>query len=416
MKIASIDISNYCGIRDLHLDFEPRTNILIGVNGAGKSSVMRCIAILMSWFTKRLVSPNLNGQHFDKLDISNRSNETKNAITVSRGNLGNFSWALAKVRRGKERESSSDLQQLKELVEQVRNGANRPLFVYYPTNRSVLDIPLRIRKKHEFDWLSAYDNRPESGVNFRIFFEWYRTQQEIENSDKVDSSGPKTDYEDPLLKAVRNAIYHFLPGYQDLRIRFNPLRMVVSRKSDSQELDIRQLSDGEKCLLALVGDLARRLALLNPNLDDGRKGAGIVLIDEIELHLHPQWQRSMIGNLEQAFPGCQFILATHSPLILSEARNAKILEMNFTPEGVTAPRRDYLYGADCNRILEETMGTSERPVEVKEILRRYFELIARNQWEDAALLRKELEDKIGKDEPELVKADVLLRRKEIIGR
>jgi predicted ATP-binding protein involved in virulence len=77
------------------------------------------------------------------------------------------------------------------------------------------------------------------------------------------------------------------------------------------------LSDGEKCLLAMVGDLARRLAIANPDYPDALQGEAIVLIDEIELHLHPSWQRNIIPALKRTFPKCQFIITTHSPQVLS---------------------------------------------------------------------------------------------------
>lgn len=81
-------------------------------------------------------------------------------------------------------------------------------------------------------------------------------------------------------------------------------------------LDVLQLSDGEKCTLALFGDIARRLAIANPSLDDPLQGDGVVLIDELELHMHTSWQRKVISMLKKTFPNIQFIITTHSPQIL----------------------------------------------------------------------------------------------------
>ena len=83
-------------------------------------------------------------------------------------------------------------------------------------------------------------------------------------------------------------------------------------------LDVLQLSDGEKCTLALFGDIARRLAIANPSLDDPLQGDGVVLIDELELHMHTSWQRKVISMLKKTFPNIQFIITTHSPQILGE--------------------------------------------------------------------------------------------------
>jgi predicted ATP-binding protein involved in virulence len=132
---------------------------------------------------------------------------------------------------------------------------------------------------------------------------------------------------------------------------------MVIRKGTST-LVIDQLSDGEKLLLALTADLARRLAIAYPNLGDPLKGEGIVLIDEIELHLHPAWQRRVLSSLQRTFPSCQFIVTTHSPQVLSEVPNdAVVLVKDFQFVRPAAPTA----GRDSNAILTEVMDTPERP-------------------------------------------------------
>ena len=122
---------------------------------------------------------------------------------------------------------------------------------------------------------------------------------------------------DPQYFAVLHALEIFMPGYSNLRIQRKPrMRMMINK--GKQQLDILQLSQGEKSLLALVGDIARRLAMMNPLLEDPLKGEGIILIDEIDLHLHPHWQRNIVRRLRETFPNCQFILTTHSPFFKSK--------------------------------------------------------------------------------------------------
>ena len=118
------------------------------------------------------------------------------------------------------------------------------------------------------------------------------------------------------LAAVRRALSRFLPEFSDWKIRRTPLRMEV--KKDGEALSVDQLSDGEKCMIALVGDLARRLVIANPEQEDPLLGNGIVLVDEIELHLHPEWQKSVLPRLLQTFPNVQFVVTTHSPLVLAQ--------------------------------------------------------------------------------------------------
>jgi predicted ATP-binding protein involved in virulence len=184
-----------------------------------------------------------------------------------------------------------------------------------------------------------------------------------------------------------------------------------------QELNIHQLSDGETGLLVLAADLARRLAIANPGLADPvQEGSGVVLIDEIELHLHPAWQRKVIPALTRTFQNCQFIVTTHSPQVISEVKPEGIYILERTDEGIVARRPESSYGRDTNRILEDLMNTPERPQEIKENLLELFRLIARGELDSARQLHQEIADKIGADEPELVGASVSIRRREILGR
>ncbi|MEW6499462.1 MAG: AAA family ATPase, partial [Cyanobacteriota bacterium] len=194
----------------------------------------------------------------------------------------------------------------------------------------------------------------------------------------------------------------------------SPLRMTVEKQG--QELIVNQLSDGEKCLLAMVGDLARRLALANPTLKNPLQGEGVVLIDEIELHLHPKWQREIIPALTRTFPNCQFIVTTHSPQVISEVKPNGIYILEATSEGVVAKRPESSFGRDSNRILEDLMGVSARPQEIKDELLELFRLIDKGDLDGARQLRQQIADQIGTDEPEFVRADVLMRRKEILNR
>ncbi|WP_421656485.1 AAA family ATPase [Leptothermofonsia sp. ETS-13] len=224
-------------------------------------------------------------------------------------------------------------------------------------------------------------------------------------------------YRDRQLEAVRTAIPQFLPGFSDLRVRRSPLRMTIQKQC--QELIINQLSDGEKCLLAMVGDIARRLAIANPGLENPLQGEGVVLIDEIELHLHPQWQRKIIPSLRSAFPNCQFIVTTHSPQIISHVEPESIYIiyiLEATPEGIKAFRPEYSLGRDSNTILEDLMGVPARPKEYQEKLQELFQLIEEGDLNAAREKAAQLSVEIGADEAELVGARAAIRRKEILGR
>ncbi|MFN5239735.1 MAG: AAA family ATPase, partial [Aphanizomenon sp.] len=283
------------------------------------------------------------------------------------------------------------------------------LIIYYPTNRAVIDINLEVPSKSEFKQIDAYDQALEGGkISFSSFFQWFRNREDIESETLRDFNY----YKDKELEAVRQAISSLIPNFNKLRIRRSPLRMTLQK--NGEELIVNQLSDGEKCLLAMVGDLARRLAIANPGLENPLDGFGVVLIDEIELHLHPKWQREIIPALTRTFPNCQFIVTTHSPQVISQIKPQGIYILEKTDTGIIAKRPESSYGRDSNQILEDLMDVPERPQEIKQELLKLFRLIDEGNLEAAKELRKELAEIIGEDEAQFVKADILIRRKGLL--
>ncbi|WP_392535385.1 AAA family ATPase [Nostoc sp. C117] len=294
---------------------------------------------------------------------------------------------------------------------ETNSQSNIHLVVYYPVNRAVIDMPLEISEGSSFKQVDAYNQALTGGrIDFKIFFEWFRNREDLENERRRDNP----HYRDKQLEAVRQSISSLIPEFLNLQVERSPLRMTVRKKGE--ELIVNQLSDGEKCLLAMVGDLARRLAIANPSLPDPLQGSGVVLIDEIELHLHPKWQREIIPALTRTFPNCQFIVTTHSPQVISQVKPEGIYILEKTDEGVVAKRPESSFGRDSNRILEDLMGVPARPQEIKDRLHELFRLIDEGNLDGARQLSQEIADIIGQDEPELVKASVSIRRKEILKR
>ncbi len=420
MRVKRLIINSFRGIGYLKLDFpETEPTVFIGINGVGKSSLLDCLALLLSHLIEGIQNPTNSGRDFSDQDSTNGLFSTDNEITISLDSR-EVTWSLIKFREGFEDfalHKQSNLTKLKELTREINHQwkadpkANIPLAVYYPVNRAVFDIPLEVLKEHPFKQIEAYDKAlTRIPIGFERFFQWFRLQEDAENELRLDNS----DYRDRQLEAVRQAIYLLLPGFSDLRIRRSIQKMIV--KKQGQWLQVNQLSDGEKCLLALTGDLATRLAIANPGLPAPLQGSGVVLIDEIELHLHPKWQREIIPALTRTFPNCQFIVTTHSPQVISEVKPESIYILEKTDDGIIARRPESSFGRDSNRILEDLMDTPARPQEIKESLLDLFRLIDQGNLDGARQLRQHLADQIGADEPEFVKADVLIRRKEILNR
>jgi len=222
-------------------------------------------------------------------------------------------------------------------------------------------------------------------------------------------------YQKTELRFVVDAIERFVPEYTNLRItRIPKAQMLVDKQDETLRLD--QLSDGEKSIIALVGDIARRLSIANPRSRNPLHERGIVLIDEIDLHLHPSWQRMVVTKLSEVFPNCQFIVSTHSPQVIShvQARCTYLLQ-NLKETGVVASQPEQSFGMNSDRILEDVMEVDARPRTIKDKLHQIFLLIQNNDLSKAKEGITELQHEVG-DFDELVKANVLIKRKELIGK
>jgi predicted ATP-binding protein involved in virulence len=450
MKIKQLKIQAFRGIDDLTLEFDHNApTVLLGINGAGKSSILNCLTSLLSIFPgmvrcfeqqdvvtmEQVRQLTLNPQFmmtqrftqlFDDQDIKFSHAQTKVTLTLDLDVDSEPLVISCQKRHGGSRLTFYDEIGLmsefifKRIYQPLMNLAEAEidLFVHYSVERAVSDIPLDTLPEEQLGWRFIYydvlDQKQSSlkrgYANFSSFFQWFRSREDLENERVRDDA----NYRDPQLEAVRTAIQVLQSNTSDLRIRRSPLRMTVIK--DQQELVISQLSDGEKCLIAMVGDLARRLAIANSHLDNPLTGAGIVLIDEIELHLHPQWQRGVIPKLTATFPNCQFIVTTHSPQVIADVKPENVYILESTPQGITACHPESSYGRDSNRILEDLMGVSERPEPIKAQLKTLFRLIDEGNLGAARQLQSQIEASIGESDPEFVKADILIRRKEVLGK
>jgi len=440
-RITQLKLEAFRGIGDLTLEFnQSGANVLIGVNGVGKSSILDCLALMLTWFVNRIrydpdthyvssssLFPNKPhlalGDTFDYRDLQNESTEVRCEMFTVVDNQ-DVQWTLKGIKQGNNlrHESSVELPserpyrrsrlrhnedahekgRLKSITDNLRYKLlqeqqliNIPIVIYYPINRAVLDIPLELLD-NQVPQISIYANSLTTSVNFKDFFQWFRTTEDLENEEIRDN----IDYRDRKLEAVRNAIAQFLPEFNNLRVRRSPLRMTIAKAG--QELIINQLSDGEKCLLAMAGDIARRLAIANPNLENPLHGSGVVLIDEIELHLHPSWERRIIDSLTNTFPHCQFIITTHSPQVVSHVQPEAVYVLERAEHGIIAYHPESSFGRESNRILVDLMGVDERPEQIKQDLLQLFRLIDAGDLDKARELRQQLAQEIGSGEPEFV--------------
>ena len=259
-----------------------------------------------------------------------------------------------------------------------------------------------------------------SPIKYRDLYKWKKESNKfVDEINKIVSNDAErlskaANSQGRELRFVTKTIEDFVPGYANLRVKRTPRPHMLVNK-DGIEFSLDQLSDGEKNLIALVGDIARRLSIANHFSRKPLEGEGIILIDEIDLHLHPSWQRLIIPQLTKTFPNCQFIITTHSPQVLSHVQPEDIFLLKNDRLGFSYSKATESFGQNSDRILEDLLGVDARPSEQKEMLHKLFSLIQNGELDSAKELVKTLIDLIG-DDPELVKANVLIKRREIIGK
>lgn len=388
MYVKRLALAHYRGFKDVDFSFSPGINIIFGENGAGKSATLEAVSMMLSWYVARLRSPRGAGKPFQEHQVFTQSSEARVEIDVIMESERRVSARLVKVQAGYENKSESDLSQVSEWAREIREKRNDnecvryPLMVFYGVNRAVLDIPLRIRTRPPLEPLDGYNKAFDGTCDFRSFFGWFREREDLENEIRTG----KYDYRDSALESVRLALSKFVPELNNIKIRRQHLAMLAEK--DGVKLNISQLSDGEKCLFALIGDIARRLAMLNMggnkenctiSVDEILQSEGIVLVDELDLHLHPLWQRRVIEQLPKVFPHVQFIVSTHSPDMISEVNAGCIFAVS--SHGVRRP--DMGRGFSSAEVLEHTMGAPLWPKEIDEQIKKVDVSIDDEDWEKA---------------------------------
>ena len=350
MKIASIRIENFRNIQFLDIKCGSRYNVFAGENGAGKSTVINATKILLSWLVARIRNPKGRGISIADKDITKGTNYCMLQIELSDGT----SWQLTKQKNSDRTKAQhyTLLQQMNVLANEIAEKADLqntecqvPIFAVYGVNRAVNEIPLRLKKKHRLSPLDVY-SQLDAESSFRTFFEWYREREDIDNA---NYRYEETFTPDIQLTTVKKAVESVLPNYHNLRVKRNPMSMTLNK--DGVEFDIKELSDGEKCYISLVADIARLLAMANPGLKNPLDGNGVVLIDEIDLHLHPQWQSQVLSSIVKVFPNCQFFFTTHSPFVVSNIRKEASCKMFLMQDGKPSEVDDNLYGQKVSDIL-----------------------------------------------------------------
>ena len=396
---TSLKLRNFKGIAELDIEFDESLTLLAGVNGAGKTSVIQAL-VASATHTRRLEPP-FDYPVFQLPESVARAGAGGTSIVL--GLSGDDRSPLQAVFSSRGRDLVFDGPQWWDLnsndelprgvlgdlkVNPVELTPPLPLVVYYEQNRVGSPSPDAHRPP-----VSSEDNRKTSlhttASSPGEFMAWFFEKEADEGRETRDRQDLK--YEDPELAAIRGLLRR-LDGFTAIRSRKPPDRSerTLLLEKEGVEVPFDSLSGGEQAFLLLAADLARRLMLESPNIPVA-EAPGIVCIDEIELHLHPAWQRKILKSLMEAFPSCQFVVSTHSPQVIAgvEARHVRLI----TPgeNGVRKVSRPIASrGRDSNYVLEGILDVPAHDDDVSRLFDRFDQLIDAGEMEEAERVLSQL--------------------------
>lgn len=417
MKLEAISLANCGGFEQLEIAFEPDVTLIAGVNGVGKSTILHALAVLLSRalpeFTPSRSTPlffadddihgdkaslevtariKLDGQTLDAGVQRLRTADEKGDrfILLRQANAASDTTDFGQVlsARTLTGDLEAGIKETRSALAALRSAPHAPLAVYFTPKRQLPGQPRNLPEPSPFDISMAFSRALHSReVEVREFMHWFRTQEKL---------GAATEPRRlKVLKALRDVVSGLVPEFSNLRIQEQPrLGFVVDKRG--QPFYLHQLSDGERGLLALVFDLSRRLAIANPDSANPiAEGVALVLIDEIELHLHPKWQRDVMIRLPSVFRNCQFVMTTHSPQVLGEtdARCVRLLSYQEGRVAVGTPAMSF--GVDSNWILNVLMGADEMNPEVEREIADISRLIERRELETARAKVSAIREQVG---------------------
>jgi predicted ATP-binding protein involved in virulence len=380
MILKSLTVEQYRGFASrTSIEFDPRLTILVGENDVGKTSILWALRVLLSHTIAKLVKKPAKSLLFQPEDIARGWPYLRAEVAVGLDPEGTTATCVA-LTHAVDTPDKYEVSVDAAASTKKRGVVNAPLVVYYSAHRS-LALERDASKARAAGGLGAAYAEALEDRELRLgeaALLW-RKEAAIEETDGRPARANR---------AVERALSAFLGEFRNLRIEGDAKpRLVVDKRG--MTLDLSQLSDGEHGLLAVLIDLTRRLAQANPDLEHpARDAQAVVLIDELDLHMHPRWQREIVARLTATFPKCQFVITTHSPQIISEVQPENLLLLRQEGDRIVPERCGQAYGLDANYVLEHIMGTAPRAGPATQAIHAVEDALERG---DLALARERLE-------------------------
>ena len=435
LNLKSIDIRNYRCFEELHIEFGKKLTLFVGKNGAGKTSILDAVAVAISTFlcgiqdgkSRNISKEDARYEFYEMAGMTDAQHQFPvviDAVGECNGKQ-DISWsrALNSVNGKTTIKDAHNLISIAEdMQKQVMEGNREiilPVLSYYGTGRLYAQKKERrdIQKLQKFNRQVGYIDCMAAESNEKLMLNWFEkmTLKSLQNQQKTGKAEKI-----PQLAVVEEAVCESFRKISncrkaDLSFDLDTHRIIIIYEDHSGKeyrFAMNELSDGYKNTLSMIADIAYRMVVLNPQLGEEtlQNTPGIILIDEVDLHLHPEWQQSILTDLQEIFPRVQFLVTSHAPAVINSVsrENVRILEW-----GKIYVPAEQTYGRDANSILREVMQVEERPKVVQQKLLEFYDAIDKENIAEAEKTLNEIEKLIGDNDPEVNAAKVKLDLKKM---
>ena len=361
MRIDRLEIKNFRKFGDMSLEFNPSFNLLVGDNGSGKTTVLDALAVALAGWTYAFAPSQSNRRLIQDQEVRIvEKNKRFNSIYPSKVEATGLAdiiidgvistetirwWRIKDAKRstlgsvfvkhGAKKTKAGELIDLENRFHFTKLGEsilqnfvtednfNFPLIAFYKCDRLWLppSSPPSIENaaKVQYSHFTPYEDCFHTSFNTTALKEWLLKQELIRLQKKKATFA---------LNLVTKALLNCVEGCKGISFDMEESSVIVEFK-DGARIPYDCLSDGQRTMFAMVSDLVFRACILNPHLEGSTLAeiTGVVLIDELDLHLHPKWQRRVIEDLRRIFPKVQFICTTHSPFLIQTLRSSDELIM-----------------------------------------------------------------------------------------
>ncbi len=441
MYVSKIRMQNFRCYTDFTMQFSPKVTVIVAENGRGKTAILDGLAITMAPYLAAF--PGIKARNFQPNDVRMVVDvpQTQDELQIKRmkyllpvvletevkADDGKaYSWKR-ELKSVKGKTSSVSAKFVSDYGKRIADELNQPgdqdiilpVLGYYGTSRMWNDSSLLKRKKVDLSRSSGYVECLEPSGSYNTFAQWFRyaTESALEYDHiiaekKLNKKNPYREILNAINKAIVTCIQSM--GWTDLKYSFAAQNLLICHP-EKGELPLEAMSDGARSVISMAADIAYRMARLNPDMgeDVTLKTSGVILIDEVDMHLHPSWQQTVVNDLVKAFPKVQFIVTTHSPQVLTSVPAECIRILHWDNDLVDIEEPTFSLGAESSQLLRDIQHVESRPgsLPIVQALQRYLQLVNEDKWdsEEALALRETLDRWSQGREPALVRADMDIR-------